>query len=265
MKRLPSLAMTVYREESASTGDLVQALCEASADFMPVVLDKIGTRDGVDYRYASIMSIRRSTQPSLSKRGVWSHHCYGHNSEGSFVTTILRHTTGEFISSTLQIPPIDNLQDRHGAMTTLCRAALEGLLSIITEEEIDGEVEPEVTTNRATTQQLFNLHVAMEKIKTVTSEADLTRYLQIASERIDSGAFHVSAAVALQDLAAEMRKKFQPTEVTSADSSRVAGVEGADVAGGGSGISDRKRRGRDDHGGRGDVGAGDARTVGTAG
>jgi hypothetical protein len=236
MKRLPSLAMTVYREESTSTGDLVQALCEASAEFMPVVLDKIGTRDGVDYRYASIMSIRRSTQPALAKRGVWCHHCYGHNSEGSFVTTILRHTTGEFISSTLQIPPIENMQDRHGAQTQLCRAALEGLLSIITEEEIDGEMEPEVdATTKATPQQMSNLQVAIEKIKKVTSEADLTRYLEIAGERIESGMFHASAAVALQDLAAEMRKKFSQTEVTNADGTSVAGDQGADAAGGGSG------------------------------
>ena len=244
MKRLPSLAMTVYREESTSTGDLVQALCDASAEFLPVVLDKIGNRDGVDYRYASIMSIRRSTQPALAKRGVWCHHCYGHNSEGSFVTTILRHTTGEFISSTLQIPAVENLQDRHGAQTQLCRAALEGLLSIITEEEIDNEVEPEVTVgaSKPTAQQMSNLQVAIEKIKQVGGEADLTRYLEIAGERIESGMFHASAAVALQDLAAEVRKRFSTTEVTSADGTSVAGVEGADAAGGGSsGKADGRR------------------------
>lgn len=264
MKRLPSLAMTVYREESTSTGDLVQALCDASADFLPVVLDKIGTRDGVDYRYASIMSIRRSTQPALAKRGVWVHHCYGHNSEGSFVTTILRHTTGEFISSTLQIPPIENLQDRHGAQTQLCRAALEGLLSIITEEEIDCVAEPEVTaTARATAQQMANLQLALEKIKQVTSESELTRYLEIAASRIEEGAFHVSAAVALQDLAADVRKKFSTTEVTSADGTRVDGDQGADAAGSGSGGKADGRRAAGTR--RGDARVGESRAPVAAG
>lgn len=236
MKRLPSLAMTVYREESTSTGDLIASVCEASADFTPIVMDKIGTRDGVNYRYASIMSIRRSTQAPLAKRGVWVQHLHGHNDEGAYVTSILRNSTGEFISSTLKVDAVEDVQDRHGVITQLCRIALEGLLSIITEEEIDGEAEPEVRVgaSKPTAQQLANLQVAVEKIKQVGGEADLTRYLEIAGERIESGMFHASAAVALQDLAAEVRKRFSTTEVTSADGTRIVGDQGADAAGGGS-------------------------------
>lgn len=265
MKRLPSLAMTVYREESTSTGDLVQAICAASADFLPVALDKVGTRDGVNYRYASIMSIRRSTQAPLAKRGVWVQHVHGHNDEGAYVTSIIRNHTGEFISSTLKVDAVEDVQDRHGVITQLCRIALEGLLSIITEEEIEGGVEPEVRVgaSKPTAQQMSNLQIAIEKIKQVGGEADLTRYLEIAGERIESGMFHPSAAVALQDLAAEVRKRFSTTEVSSADGQRIVGDQGADAVGGGSSGKADGRRATGTR--RGDARVGDPSAAGAAG
>lgn len=260
MKRLPSLAVTVYREESATTGQLTEALCKASCEFLPILLDAQGYRDdGTTYRYASIKSIRRSTQAAMGKQGLWLNHVYGHNDEGTFVMTVLRHITGEYITSTLLVPDLPDIQKRKAAMTLLCRTATEGMLSICTEEDDDGascgqEMTGEVEV--ATPQQVANLAVAEKAIREATSVSALERYMEIAKARIEEGAFAKSALEKVTALVAA-RKQELAQENANADGSRVGGHEGADAAGGRGGPSNRggRRGGRGN--GRGDVDARD--------
>lgn len=260
MKRLPSLAVTVYREESTSTGSLIEALCKASCEFLPITLDATGYRDdGTPYRYASIKSIRRSTQAAMGKHGLWLNHCYGHNDEGTFVMTVLRHTTGEFITSTLRVPELPDIQKRKAAMTLLCRTATEGMLSICTEEDDDGAScgqDMPAVDEVATPQQVANLAVAERAISDAKSDSALERYLEIARARIAEGAFAKSAWETVTALVAAKRKSLAE-EKLNADGTRVGGREGADDAGGRGGPGNRggKRGTRPD--GRGNVEQGD--------
>lgn len=257
MKRALSLNVSIYREESQYTGELTADLCKASLEFLPIVLDKTGFRNGYEYRYASLQSIRRSTQAPLARHGLWLNHCYGHNDEGAYVITLLRHKSDQFMSSTLRIPQLPDMQEYKAWSTFLCGIAAGGLLSICTEEDSDGEglvdtsVEP---VSLPTSQQAANLEIALTKIKSAASVADLTRYQEIAQQRIEQGAFHPSAERAVNDAIAQRSAVIQQDkEQTNADGSGVDGVEGADASGSGSSTANRGGRRRAADAGRGDV------------
>lgn len=257
MKRALSLNVSIYREESQHTGELVESLCNASLEFLPIALDMKGVRDGQEYRYASLQSIRRSTQAPLARHGLWLHHVYGNNDEGSYVITLLRHKSGEFMSSTLRIPLVQEMQERKAWSTFLCRIATEGLLSICTEEDTDGEglvdtsIEP---VSLPTSQQAANLEIALTKIKSAASVADLTRYQEIAQQRIEQGAFHPSAERAVNDAIAQRSAVIQQDkEQANAIGSGVDADQGQDASGSGSSTANRGGRRRAADAGRGDV------------
>lgn len=265
MPRLGNLVASVYREESATTGTLVDALCAASAEFLPIALDQEGYRDGRPYRYASVRSIRRSTQAALAKHGLWLNHVYGHTDQGTFCVTVLRHREGEYITSTLQVPQRADMQEQKSVMTLLCRTAIEGLLAICTEEDDDGACAATPSNEAQQAQWKANLALARKAIAEAASESDVARYVSLAEQRVKDGLMAPDAMQALATVRDE-RMKFLTTkkEKNSADSTGNAGDQGADAA--------RSRGRASDRGvgaaaptGRGDVRASDAGVVGAAG
>ena len=248
MPRIGNITVSVLREESAATGNLIEALCAAQPEFPPIPLDSDGFRDGHSYRYASISAIRRAVVPALAKHGIWMNHVYGENEGGDYVVTMLRHKTGEYITSTLRIPHISDVQDRKGAMTLLCRTAIEGLLSISTEEDTDAsdvqsdepqDAEPAVD---AATKERWrnNLALAEAAVAMATDDATLTRYLNVAKQRVASGDMPPFAVERIKALC-DSRSAHLNKEKTSAGDESPAGDEGPDAAGSGRSEQDRKR------------------------
>lgn len=137
MPSITNLNMTAYREESRELDQLIDALCLAAPGFLPIVLDAEGVRDGKPYRYATIGSIRRSTEGALWMNRLWVNHCYGWTDNTEYVVTVLRHGSGQFMSSTSPIPYYPDAQEHKARKTTTCRTHLEGLLSIVAEEDSD--------------------------------------------------------------------------------------------------------------------------------
>lgn len=248
MPKIGNITVSVLREESASTGNLIEALCAAHPEFPPIPMDQVGRReDGEEYRYASIASIRRAVMPALTRHGIWMHHVYGENESGEYVVTMLRHKTGEYITSTLRIPYISDVQAHKANRTLLCRTGIEGLLSVATEEDTDGsneqsEEQSDAPAVDAATKERWrnNLALAEAAVAMALDEATLTRYVNVAKQRVASGDMPPDAVARIQKLCDD-RLDTISKEKTRAGSEGTAGSEGPDAAGGGSGEQDRKR------------------------
>lgn len=259
MPQIGNLSVSVYREESKTTGELTDAVCKASPEFAPVALDSTGYRGGRSYRYASIKAIRRATQPSLSKYGLWLHHIYGNNNEGTYVVTVLRHRSGEYMTSTLLVPPRQDIQEQKAAMTMLCRIATEGLLAICTEEDDDAAclVVSDTSTAAQREQWDANLLLALKAISEAKSEADVSRFFGVAKTRVTEGVMAPDALTKIQAACDVRRDQLQ--EKSNADSAGAAGDQGTDAARVGSSTPNRPSRGSASGTGRGDVPVGDKR------
>lgn len=259
MPRIGSFVMSVYREESAAQGEITKALCAASLEFLPIALDLEGWRDGKPYRYASLSSIRRSTTAALSKHGLYLNHVYGSTDRGEHVTSVLRHTSGEYQSSTQLVRMSDDMQEQDGFKTMLIKSATKGLLSIITEEGAESAVSEVDAAKRA--QWKSNLDLALKAIASAKNESEVIRYATLAADRIKEGAIAPDAMVEINTRCDERRNQL--TGAKDADNARTAGTQGPDAARSGSGASDREQ-GRAAGTGRADVRSGDKRVAGTA-
>ena len=139
MKAMRTLSHCVYRDKSASTGQLVAAVCKATLEFQPLVYDETGPdEDGREYRYASLAAINRATKPALCKYELYLHTDYGFDEEGMYATAVLEHSTGEFIASFIRVPHYQSIHRKKAAMTLMRRAAIEGLLGLAAEHDSDG-------------------------------------------------------------------------------------------------------------------------------
>ena len=172
MGRLKKLS--AYREESSTTSEITKALCSASLGFLPIHLDAEGNRDGVVYRYATIGSIRRSVCPSLNANGIFVNHIYSDKEDGAeYLTTVLRHTSGEEITSTSPIPYYPDAQEHKARKTMTCKTHLEGLLSITVEEDTDGgnlsaqDAVAQALIDPSVVKTLSNARMAVETAKSV--------------------------------------------------------------------------------------------------
>ena len=242
MPRIGNITVSVLREESSTTGALVEALCSAHPEFPPVSLDSEGRRDGHSYRYASISAIRRAVMPALCRHGIWMHHVYGESEGGDCVVTMLRHKTGEYITSTLRIPHLADVQERKAAMTLLCRTAIEGLLSISAEEDTDAQNVAENSGVDAATQKKWkaNMEIAEAAVALATDDATLTRYVNVAKQRVQSGAMPPDAVERIESLC--QKRSTHLKEKTSAGNEGTVGDQGPDAAGSGGGEPDRRRK-----------------------
>lgn len=259
MPKIGSYVMNVYREESHAQADITEALCAASLEFQPIALDLEGRRDGKPYRTASLSSIRRATAPALAKHGLFLNHVYGHTDVGEHVTSVLRHVSGQYQSSTQLVRFSADMQEQDAFKTMLIKSATKGLLSIITEE--GGEPEPSAVDPAKQAQWKGNLDLALKAIASAKSESDLVRYATLAAGRIAEGAMSQDAMVQINTACDSRRENLKG--VSRADSARVDGDQGKGAARSGGSASDRGDGGASGTG-REDVLSGGKRPVGTA-
>lgn len=244
MPKIGNISVSLYREESDTTGKIVEALCAAQADFPVIQMDSTGFRDGESYRYASIGAIRRGVVPVLARHGIWMQHVYGESEGSAWVTTILRHKSGEYLTSTLRIPQIGDIHERKAAMTLLCRTAIEGLLSISTEEDkdargVDAIEQPQEVDDATQEKWATNMGLAEVAIAMANDDATLEKYMAVAEKRVASGDMPPDAVSRIKRLCESRSRELK--EKADAGDKSTAGDEGANAGGGGDGAPDRKR------------------------
>ena len=125
-------------DRSESIGELAGALAKASADFKPVEKDaeaSFETKKGalIKFRYATLGNVYKAVRPGLSKNGLSVvHQC----NEGALVSLLI-HSSGEWISSTIPIGHPDEWKQYGGALTYAKRYATAGLLAVAADEDTD--------------------------------------------------------------------------------------------------------------------------------
>jgi hypothetical protein len=262
MPQIGSFVQGIYRDESRYTAEITAALCAAAMEYLPVELDEDGYRGGHAYKYASIHSIRRATLAANCKHGIFVNHIYGDNDKGEYVTTVVRHVSGEYMSSTSPVKELHDVQDEKAGKTLLCRTHIEGLLGIITERDDDGQAASHAThqdkQREAEWANAFSL--AKAAILGARDLVAVDRHLATVKSRIHEGRMAPGALQEIDSLCSQRKKELTPKkEVTSANDKATAGDQGPNAASSGSGSSDSRVAGRAAGVGRGDAPAGDKR------
>lgn len=213
---MPSIRpIDVLVDESEDQGELTNALCDAAPGFLPVALDMIGTRDGKDYRYASIGSIRRSIFPACHARGIWIDQLYADESSNDgytdFVVTVVRHgPSNQKKCSKSRVPYYPDADEHKAACTKLCKKHLEGLFGIVTEEDNGEKLTAEATADAATSKLMAKARLAVESAKTY--EEASTKMVKVR-QHIEKNELPADADEEFMEI---VRRKFNVKEVANA-------------------------------------------------
>lgn len=121
-------------EKSESIAKLADALCKFQSQ-----VDSIG-KDGKNpffkSKYATLDNIIKTVRGPMVKHGLSFSQM---PSEENCLVTVLMHSSGEYMASTVKMTPKDNTPQGQGsAITYMRRYALSALLGIATDEDDDG-------------------------------------------------------------------------------------------------------------------------------
>jgi hypothetical protein len=119
-------------ETSPTLDKLAAALkdFQQSTDAVP----KTATNPFFKSKYATLEGIIAHIQPDLGNAGL----SYAQFPDADGLTTILMHTSGEWIKATMKVHMGAKPQDQGSALTYARRYALSGILGLATEDDDDG-------------------------------------------------------------------------------------------------------------------------------
>lgn len=122
---------------SQTIGELVKALVAASKNFKPVIKDKINPY--FKSRYADLSSVLDATTDALLAEGLVIVQAPLVNESKAGVTTMLMHTSGEWMRGDLLLPVSKwDAQGSGSGITYARRYAVQGFLHVSAEEDDDG-------------------------------------------------------------------------------------------------------------------------------
>ena len=123
------------------TPKLATALAKASADFPDIKKDakvSIPTKAGgqFEFKYATLGAIYKAVRPALSENGLSIVHLV----DGPALVTVLQHSSGESISSTIPIGQPREWKEYGSALTYAKRYAVSGLLGVAADDDTDASM-----------------------------------------------------------------------------------------------------------------------------
>ena len=123
------------------TPKLATALAKASADFPDIKKDakvSIPTKAGgqFEFKYATLGAIYKAVRPALSENGLSIVHLV----DGPALVTVLQHSSGESISSTIPIGEPREWKEYGSALTYAKRYAVSGLLGVAADDDTDASM-----------------------------------------------------------------------------------------------------------------------------
>jgi hypothetical protein len=128
-------------ERSDDIKDLALALSKAQGDLLPVPMNS--TNPFLHNKYADLGSVVQTAKPVLAKNELAVSQIVFNDAEKVGVTTILMHSSGQWVSSTMTLPVGEEkgkslAQVVGGLITYMRRYSLSAILGIHTEEDTDG-------------------------------------------------------------------------------------------------------------------------------
>lgn len=121
-------------EKSESLEKLAGALNQFQSEMGTVVFDS--ANPFFKSKYASLSALVSKSKPILAKNGLSVSQLV---SDGGSVTTMLLHSSGQFLSSTLTLKAVkEDPQGQGSAITYARRYAYAAILGIVSDEDDDG-------------------------------------------------------------------------------------------------------------------------------
>jgi hypothetical protein len=122
---------------SESIAKLTAALAKAASEFSEIRKDCENPYYG--NRYADLASLIAATRPALSKYELALIQIPQLNGSGAIITTLLSHSSGEWLASDLKLPASKvDAQGIGSAITYARRYSYQAILNIAAEEDDDG-------------------------------------------------------------------------------------------------------------------------------
>lgn len=144
--------------KSENISQLAAALAKAQAEFKEIKRDctaKIKTNKGYEYeyKYASLHNVREAITAALAKNELSITHPI---QEGK-ISTLLMHSSGEFISSTMPLRIPEGRPQEFGSLVTYYRRyQITALLGVVADDDDDGQgatTDKKPEANQAKTQK----------------------------------------------------------------------------------------------------------------
>lgn len=204
---------------SENLNELATALAKAQGKMSNATLNKQNTH--FKNKYADLAAIRDAVTLPLASEGIAVMQTIGSDEGGSFLTTRMIHTSGQWVESVHPLPASAKPQEFGSALTYARRYSLAAICGISAEEDDDGgaTVEPMNTTRPPQ-------RTAAPQSKTATSPAEewagkqstvirTLESVQAIDDWIKKNDAHLTrlakadkkSADALDDLLSEMRAK----------------------------------------------------------
>ena len=126
--------------QSESIDQLITALAKAQGEMSSASKDS----KGYNYKYADLASVWGACRDPLSHNGLAVTQIETQNENGEILVTILGHSSGQWIRSTMAIRvkpaggKINELQERGSVLTYLRRYALSAIVGVAPAEDDDG-------------------------------------------------------------------------------------------------------------------------------
>jgi hypothetical protein len=127
---------TAFRH-STTFGELCKALCQAALQFPEIAKDT--ENPYFKSQYADLATLIKATRPILARNGLCIVQAPQSSERGVKVTTMLMHSSGEWLANDLEMPSAkSDAQGKGSAITYARRYSYQAILNIAAEDDDDG-------------------------------------------------------------------------------------------------------------------------------
>lgn len=117
---------------------LIEALIAAQSEYPGIPKEATGQARGGRYQYATLPAVLEAVVPSLNRHGIALIQLTAIEGESLTLHTILRHTSGEEVSSVVPLPSPQSWQDWGSALTYARRYSITALAGVAPDVDDDG-------------------------------------------------------------------------------------------------------------------------------
>lgn len=135
---------------SASITKISLALAKAQAAFTTIDKSKTAGKEGerFSYKYADLADVIRATVPALSANELTLTQPLVMEGGKQYLETVLLHSSGEWIKSTMEIGPMTDPKNFGSRLTYARRYNEQSILNVAAEEDLDGFTVPEAQSRQ---------------------------------------------------------------------------------------------------------------------
>lgn len=180
-------------EKSDSIDNISVALVEAQSEMPAVKMNK--RNPFLKNRYADLGALIETAQPILAKHGLAISQICTSNEGYIGVETVLLHKSGEWISSTMELPALDekgksNSQVAGSIITYIRRYSLAAILGMYADEDGDGNApQPIVEKAKEERPKVAELVKSKPKSKKSKRKAEVEEFEDAEEPEVDSDGY----------------------------------------------------------------------------